>query len=500
MDFQQAIKVIKECQVFANQCSMANDPHVKVASIKTLVDMLSRKLPDDLIQILTEYGTLDGFITNAKLELNHDDVQLMFDWDFQVMTQTLYQEKRLPAINHDGTSLFVIDKHHVGGLVTSAPQVYQSDLEKEIIQLTESLAITPESYVIRAEIRKKIGTMLNKVWRNKDLRVSTFGSTSTGLATADADIDLCISGPVLGSDYHGGSLQRVAGSVYNMNFLASKLREIGMDHVIAINEATVPICKFRDPEFNLYCDINTNNLMGIENTNLIIQYMHLDSRVRPFLFALKLFIKTKEINNSQKGFMCSYTFILMGLHFLMFVQNPPVIPCLQELRNATCTSADCNSRQRRRVADHLVAYHDCVRVVNTVTDLYNSKTTSPETNPTIWYGRNSKNVGDLVLELFTWMSQTSNLLKPMSLATSARVGRLSGWRKHDAVFPDPFVSTRNVAGSCTAIGAKVICQEFRQACNKLNQGLTFKDTLSKNDLVYRPVDPKSMNYRFGHRS
>lgn len=122
-------------------------------------------------------------------------------------------------------------------------------------------------------------------------------STSTGLATADADIDLCISGPVLSSsDNIGGSLQRVTGSVYNMNFLASKLREIGMDHVKAINEATVPICKFRDPEFNLYCDINTNNLMGIENTNLIIQYMHLDSRVRPFLFAFKLFIKAKEIN------------------------------------------------------------------------------------------------------------------------------------------------------------------------------------------------------------
>lgn len=54
-------------------------------------------------------------------------------------------------------------------------------------------------------------------------------------------------------------------------------------------------------------------------------------------------------------------------------------------------------------------------------------------------------------------------------------------------------------GSCTAIGANVICQEFKQACDKLNRGLTFKDTLSKNDLVNRPLDPKSMNYRYRHR-
>lgn len=150
MDFLQAIKVIKECQIFVNQCSMANDPHVKVTSVKTLVDMLSRKLPDDLNQILTKYGTLDGFIISAKSELDHDDIQLMFEWNFQVMTETLYREKQLPTINHDGTSLFVIDKHTYGGLVTSAPQVYKTDLEKEIIQLTEVIEFF--SFVVKHKL------------------------------------------------------------------------------------------------------------------------------------------------------------------------------------------------------------------------------------------------------------------------------------------------------------------------------------------------------------
>jgi DNA polymerase sigma len=84
-----------------------------------------------------------------------------------------------------------------------------------------------------------------------------------------------------------------------MRYLARKLREIGMDQVEAVNDAAVPICKSRDPKYNIYCDINTINLLGIENTRLIIQYIHLDARVEPFLFTLKLFIKSKEINNCK---------------------------------------------------------------------------------------------------------------------------------------------------------------------------------------------------------
>lgn len=171
-----------------------------------------------------------------------------------------------------------------------------------------------------------------------------------------------------------------------MRYLARKLREIGMDQVEAVNDAVVPICKSRDPKYNIYCDINTINLLGIENTRLIIQYIHLDARVGPFLFTLKLFIKSKEINNckysvsaaiwypslthcilARKGYVSSYAFILMGLHFLMFVQKPALIPCLQNLKDATCLSPNCNFSRRTCVDGCNVRYHDCVLVENSVT-------------------------------------------------------------------------------------------------------------------------------------
>lgn len=136
--------------------------------------------------------------------------------------------------------------------------------------------------------------------------------------------------------------------------------------------------------------------------------------------------------------------MLMGLHYLMFVQSPPVIPCLHNLSSAICVSVDCNNNQKKIIDGNIVRYHDCVRIVNKMTHLYDSKTTSEE-NKTIWYGENTKNVGDLVLELFHWMSQVTNLLRPMSLKTTGRINRLHVWRKHDAILPDPFVSTKNTA-------------------------------------------------------
>lgn len=134
----------------------------------------------------------------------------------------------------------------------------------------------------------------------------------------------------------------------------------------------------------------------------------------------------------------------MGLHYLMFVQSPPVTPCLDNLSSAICVSVDCNNNQKRIIDCNIVKYHDCVRIVNNRIHLYDSKTTSEE-KKTIWYGENTKNVGDLVLELFHCMSQVTNLLRPMSLKTTRRINRLHAWRKHDAILPDPFVSKKNTA-------------------------------------------------------
>ncbi|GAA5796371.1 hypothetical protein HPULCUR_001742 [Helicostylum pulchrum] len=87
----------------------------------------------------------------------------------------------------------------------------------------------------------------------------------------------------------------------------------------------------------------------------------------------------------------------------------------------------------------------------------------------------------------------------MSITSNRHISREIKWRKHDAIFPDPFDLTRNIVGTCTAIGARVISQEFEKADNQLRRGSDFASVLNVNDRVQRPINPKSMEYRFGHR-
>ncbi|KAI7889060.1 uncharacterized protein EV154DRAFT_515701 [Mucor mucedo] len=470
MDDQLAHWIITRCVEFTKSSSTSYDPRVQVTTIQTLNGMLSSWYPDDLLEVLYQYGTLDNFFNDfiPSLELNHT----------QLLCQYSYQTRGLPVVKHDGSAMFVITKDITEFLPV---QHVCCDLDKEIREVTTNMAMTNESYVHRNEIRSKLNTMLNNSWFNRGLQVSTFGSTATGLGTDNADLDLCISGPCFQPLDDPIKLKKTEGSIYNMTFLARKLRKIGMRQVKPITAAHVPICKFRDPRFKINCDINTNNLHGIENTNMIIQYMHLDTRIRPVLFALKLFIEAKEINNTRRGFLNSYAFILIALHYLMYVQEPPVIPCLQNLSLKSCITGTCNNNEKRTIQGRDVRYHSCIRVVNTMAPQFDSKTVSQDNNPTLWYGKNTKNVGDLILELFAWMSNPFNLVKPMSLTINGHVHLPWGWKGSQVVFPDPFDPDRNIARSCTSAGVETISQEFKLACDTLNKGLKFMDVLKPNN-------------------
>lgn len=131
---------------------------------------------------------------------------------------------------------------------------------------------------------------------------SFYSSTRTCLASDSSDLDLAIVVPqYINADRETLKyLKQMNSSIYNMHCLASKLREIGMVNVQAIQGASVPICKFTDPETGLQCDINAASSLGVENSQLIDEYRKLDKRVGPFLYALKYFVQKRDINDSKQ--------------------------------------------------------------------------------------------------------------------------------------------------------------------------------------------------------
>jgi DNA polymerase sigma len=93
----------------------------------------------------------------------------------------------------------------------------------------------------------------------------------------------------------------------------------------------VPIVKFVSPKYSLHCDIGINNHLACRNSELIRDYMTLDSRARDMCLLIKHWAKMRKINDPYRGTLSSYCYVMMVIHYLQSAMhcNPPVLPCLQ---------------------------------------------------------------------------------------------------------------------------------------------------------------------------
>jgi DNA polymerase sigma len=98
--------------------------------------------------------------------------------------------------------------------------------------------------------------------------------------------------------------------------VAKVLKSAGMKRVEAILTARVPIVKFVDPQTAINCDINSNHVLGIHNSEMIRCYTLIDDRVKPFIYNLKALVKAHGINDSSKAYLSSYSYVLMAIGFL----------------------------------------------------------------------------------------------------------------------------------------------------------------------------------------
>ncbi|KKY18327.1 putative zinc finger cchc domain containing [Phaeomoniella chlamydospora] len=84
-----------------------------------------------------------------------------------------------------------------------------------------------------------------------------------------------------------------------------------------------------DKTVGIQCDINFSNYVAVYNTQLLRCYCICDDRVRQLGLVVKSWVKARKINTPYFGTLSSYGYILMVLHYLMNVADPPVIPNLQ---------------------------------------------------------------------------------------------------------------------------------------------------------------------------
>ncbi|KAI9845381.1 MAG: hypothetical protein M1838_001736 [Thelocarpon superellum] len=91
-------------------------------------------------------------------------------------------------------------------------------------------------------------------------------------------------------------------------------------------------------------DVNFSNHLALHNTLLLRCYAQSDPRVRPMVLFVKAWAKRRQINSPYHGTLSSYGYVLMVLHFLVNIAQPPVAINLQQAWHALPPEA----AQRRR--------------------------------------------------------------------------------------------------------------------------------------------------------
>ncbi|KAF6225618.1 hypothetical protein HO133_009618 [Letharia lupina] len=192
----------------------------------------------------------------------------------------------------------------------------EGKLSGDMRELYDRILPTRESDERRARFVRKLERILNQQWPGNDITVHVFGSSGNMLCTNDSDVDICITTPLK-------ILERVC-------LLANALADHGMERVVCVPHAKVPIVKFWDPELQLACDMNVNNTLALENTRMIKTYVEIDERVRPLAMIVKQWTKRRILNDAALGgTLSSYTWICLILNFLQ-TRNPPVLPSLHK--------------------------------------------------------------------------------------------------------------------------------------------------------------------------
>ncbi|RYC88480.1 hypothetical protein BFJ63_vAg8698 [Fusarium oxysporum f. sp. narcissi] len=170
------------------------------------------------------------------------------------------------------------------------------------------------------ENRKKLVSKLEKTfndeWPGHDIRVNLFGSSGNLLCSDDSDVDICIT--------------TAWRELEDVCMIANLLAKRGMEKVVCISAAKVPIVKIWDPELGLACDMNVNNTLALENTRMVRTYIDIDPRVRELAMIIKYWTRRRIVNDAAfGGTLSSYTWICLIIAFLQ-LRSPPVLPALHQ--------------------------------------------------------------------------------------------------------------------------------------------------------------------------
>ncbi|RPA77623.1 hypothetical protein BJ508DRAFT_165692 [Ascobolus immersus RN42] len=191
-------------------------------------------------------------------------------------------------------------------------------------------AATPseEDLAIRKELKEDLEKICQQVSPNGTLEL--FGSVASGFATVNSDLDLifCEDGEPREDPFEVPIK------------LTEKLKQAGFN-ILMLPKTRVPIIKVNstpdpnqdtsDPKKAIAVDIGFGHKsdLAFRNTELLQTYAKCDARLKPMVLFVKWWSKMRKINNTYRGTLSSYGYVLMIIHYLINIVKPPVLVNLQ---------------------------------------------------------------------------------------------------------------------------------------------------------------------------
>ncbi|KAJ5637183.1 PAP/25A-associated [Penicillium lividum] len=309
----------------------------------------------------------------------------------------------------------------------------EQKLTSDIMDLYDRLLPSAESDDRRRQLVQKLEKLFNDQWPGHEIKANVFGSSGNKLCSSDSDVDICIT-----TDFK--DLEHVC-------LLAEVLAKHGMQRVVCVSHAKVPIVKIWDPELKLACDMNVNNTLALENTRMIRTYVDVDERVRPLAMGVKHWTKRRTLNDAALGgTLSSYTWICLIINFLQ-TRDPPILPSLQ-----------ARPHKKRVTPDGLVcSFDDDMKALS-------------------GFGRNNKqSVGELFFEFFRYYGHMINYEENV---ISVREGTLiskdgKGWHllmNNRLCVEEPFSTTRNLGNTADDTSFRGLHLELRRAFKYISKG------------------------------
>ncbi|RPA91965.1 hypothetical protein L873DRAFT_1751119 [Choiromyces venosus 120613-1] len=322
---------------------------------------------------------------------------------------------------------------------------------------------TPEELTAQNKHLKNCRAICKRVCPEGEL--VPFGSLVTGFAITKSDLDAILTSPYSEDLFSIPDEDDESNSLPHN--LAKEFQAEGFE-VTLLLRTRVPIMKLAlkatdENSFDLNCDIGFNNDLGVHNTRMLQTYSRCDPRVKEMVLFIKWWAKKRHINSTYRGTLSSYGYVLMIIHFLINVVDPPVLINLQNILIPEDVPPD-QIFDEDGEGEHQIWY---------AKDIENLPKTT-----------NQMHIGQLLHSFFEYYSyrfqwgrevisirtQGGILSKQEKgwVAAVTRPGRSGHTQVKDRylfTIEDPFETSHNVGRTCNASGVDRIRTEFKRAVN-----------------------------------